>query len=83
MKVCAHINLGPFNREHQRFDSIAKAVDYFRREVAGKDFGTGESGQALWINEQCSDCERDMNFHDYPYAVYEVGPRGGVRKEYV
>jgi hypothetical protein len=25
-------------------------------------------------------CNRYMNFHDYPMARYQVGPRGGIRK---
>lgn len=89
MKVCAHINYGPFNNGHERFDSIAEAVEYFRSKVAGVDYGTGlgsrEYGdeQNMDLYPQCSDCSSGMCFHDYPMVRYAVGPRGGIRKESV
>ena len=83
MKVCASINLGPFNRTAERFDSIAAAVAYFRSEVAGQDYGTGTDEQVMDIYPQCTNCTAGMTFHDYPMARYAVGPRGGVTKQYV
>jgi len=88
MKVCAHINYGPFNNGHERFDSVEDAVKYFREDVAGKDYGTGlgtygVDGQTMNLYPQCDDCMRDMCFHDYPMARYAVGLRGGIRREIV
>lgn len=83
MKVCASIAYGPFNIHVERFDSITAAVDYFRREVAGTDFGTGTDEQCIDLYPQCPDCQRDMVFHDYPLARYSVGPRGGVMRDHI
>ncbi len=80
MKVCAHINYGPFNHGHKRFGSVSAAVRYFTSEVAGTDYGTGTDEQCLDVFPQCEDCTSGMCFHDYPMARYELGPRGGVRK---
>lgn len=78
MKVCAHIQLGPFNREHKRFNTIRHAITYFTNEVAGIDFGTGTSEQSMWLNEQCPDCWSEANFHEFPIVIVQVGPRGGI-----
>ncbi len=80
MKVCAHINYGPFNNDVERFDSIGAAVSFFRREVAGDDFGTGTADQCMDVYPQCDDCVSGMNFHDYPMARFEPGRRGGIRR---
>lgn len=79
--VCAHITLGPWTREHATFPTIGDAVAYFRSEVAGIDYGTGTDEQAMNLYPRCSECTDDMCFHDYPMAVYTVGPRGGIRRE--
>jgi hypothetical protein len=81
MKVCAHINYGPFNRGHERFDSVGSAVAYFAREIAGEDFGTGTDEQVMDLYPVCDDCDGAVNFHDYPMVRYSVGPRGGIRRE--
>jgi hypothetical protein len=78
VKVCAAINLGPFNRTHKRFDTIGEAVRYFTDEVAGVDYGTGVDDQVMDLYPQCEDCYSGATFHDYPMVRYTVGPRGGV-----
>lgn len=82
-KVCAHITYGPFNQGHERFSSVKDAVEHFKNEVAGTDYGTGTDEQAMDLYPQCDDCTSGMNFHDYPMSRYSVGPKGGVHKEYV
>lgn len=81
MRVCAHIHYGPYNFGHKRFRTIGDAVHYFRREVAGEDYGTGTDDQCMDLYPQCPDCDSMMNFHDYPDARYTVGPRGGIIRE--
>jgi len=85
MKVCASINLGPYNHEAVMFDSIAKAVAYFRTYVAGIDYGTGTDEQVMDLYPQCNTsaglrCHAGATFHDYPMTRYAVGPRGGVQR---
>ena len=81
MQVCAHINYGPHNHGHKRFRTIADAVHYFGRDVAGEDYGTGTDEQVMDLFPQCPDCTSGMNFHDYPMVRYSVGPRGGIVRE--
>ena len=92
MKVCAHINYGPHQNGHQRFDTVARAVDYFRREVADNPYrhGSTEESDGCYVmdlypeadenGEPCG-CDSAMNFHDYPMTRYSVGPRGGVQRQ--
>jgi hypothetical protein len=86
MKVCASINLGPFNHEAIMFENIAGAVEYFRSEVAGVDYGTGTSDQMMDLYPQCGTssglrCHASAIFHDYPILRYAVGPRGGIQRQ--
>lgn len=81
-KVCAHIQLGPFNREHKRFNCIHEALTYFMREVAGTDFGTGTEGQCMAMSPQCDECTDDMNFHGDELALwYKVTKKGNVKRK--
>ena len=87
--VCAHVNLGPFLHLHGRFDSVKDAVQKFRREVI-QHYGVLDKSIAeirrpdempcVDLYPRCKDCNAMMNFHDYPFARYQVGPRGGIRK---
>jgi len=87
-KYCAHINLGPWNRMQRYFPTIGAAVDYFRSEIRGEDFGTGTEDQVIDLyiakdqhsDEKC-ECNESENYHDYPLVRYSVGPRGGVVRE--
>jgi hypothetical protein len=87
MKVCAWINTGPFQNRNERFDSIAEAVDYFRREVAdpcsrqGYCTDDNDGCYVMDLYEQCDRCAPMMNFHDHPMVRYSVGPRCGLRRE--
>lgn len=83
MKVCAHINYGPFNHGYKAFDSVSDAVRYFRSEVAGIDYGTGTDEQVMDVYPQCDECSRDECYHDYPMARYAIGKRGGVVKAHI
>lgn len=87
MKVCASINLGPWNHEAKQFDTIGEAVAYFTRYVAGVDYGTGTDEQVMDLYPQCEpngwQCSSTETFHDYPMTRYAVGPRGGIVREYV
>ncbi|QNJ59254.1 hypothetical protein SEA_MRMIYAGI_40 [Mycobacterium phage MrMiyagi] len=88
MKVCAHMNLGPFKNHHERFESASDAVENFREsleafygDLKGIVERTGEDYRpSLDLYPECSDCNSHMNFHDYPMTRYEVGNRGGIRK---
>ena len=91
MKVCAHMNTGPFSNEHSVFDSIGDAISEFR-DILDAKYGnlsdilerTGEEyAPALDVYPACGDCNSQMNFHDHPMSRYQVGPRGGIRKVYV
>jgi hypothetical protein len=81
MKVCAHMNLGPFQNDHERFGSVAAALDFFRDSLQdmGIDKGDGDH-YVIDLYPECSECSYGMNFHDYPMARYELGPRGGLSK---
>ncbi len=87
MKVCAHILYGPFNNGHERFGSVEAAVEFFTREVAGVDFGTGlgsaEYGdeQVMDLYPQCDSCTSNECYHDYPMARYGVDSHGDVIKK--
>lgn len=91
MKICAHMNLGPYSNHHARFDTIADAVNTFRNELEsfygtleGILDRTGEdNAPVVDVYPQCNDCDSHMNFHDYPMARYALGPRGGITKRYV
>lgn len=88
MKVCASINLGPWNHEAIMFESIGRAVDYFRSEVAGVDYGTGTDEQVMDLYPQCKTsaglrCHSGATFHDYPMTRFVVGPRGGIQRQIV
>lgn len=83
MKICAHMHLSPYSRSHMRFDSVCQAKAWlwnylYREGMLGPydpDHPCGFS-----VNPQCDDCNSEMNFHDYPMYLIEVGPRGGIRK---
>lgn len=88
-KVCAHINYGPFQNGHKYFDSEKAAIEYFRSEVIDSPYRNGTSDESdgcyalhLYFDTDC-DCDDAMNFHDYPDRAYSVGPRGGLRKDYI
>lgn len=83
MKVCAHYCLSPYQHHHQRFDSGAQAKhwlwDYL---IPQGNLGPYDPDYPVVMDlyPQCKDCTDHMNFHDYPMARYQVGPRGGIRK---
>lgn len=89
MKVCAHYNLGPFSQHFMRCATKGNALAEFREQLEiqyGSLDGildrTGEDyAPSISLYPQCSDCNAQMCFHDYPMAVYTIGPRGGLRKE--
>jgi hypothetical protein len=78
-KVCAHFNLSPFQHSHERFDSAKEAIDYLRQH-GDVDRGDGERS-SVSIYPQCSQCNSHMNFHDWPWLMYSMGPRGGIKRE--
>ena len=88
MKVCASINYGPYQTEHERFDSIKVAVEFFRDHVVDEwNFTPEFSGDCEYsdygimdLYPQCDLCSSGATFHDYPMARYGVGRRGGLRK---
>lgn len=85
MKVCAHAKVANQSNYHFKADSVAEAIRQYRSDVedlyTGPEVG-GERG-AMFLYPQCSDCDWGMNFHDYPMSCYAVGPRGGLKREYV
>lgn len=91
MKVCAHMNLGPFSHHHSVANTISEAVENFRDsldafygDLSGILERTGEdNAPTLDLYPACDDCSAQMCFHDYPMSRYTVGPRGGIRKEFV
>ena len=81
MKVCAHINGGPFQRWHERFASVALAVEAFRVSMAELSVKTGDGEHyTLDLYPQCDDCDSAMNFHDWPMTRFQLGPRGGLQR---
>lgn len=94
VKVCAHMNLGPFTHLYTKAPSMAQAIRKFRREVE-RHYGVLDSSIAeirgtdmmpcVDLYPACPDggdlcCTSHENFHDYPMARYEVGVRGGIKK---
>ena len=81
MKVCAHYNTGPYQSHHARYGSIREAVREFRQTLSELGIETGDGEYyTLDVCPQCDDCDSRMNFHDYPTARYQLGPRGGISK---
>ena len=93
MRVCAHINYGPFTNGQRKFDSIKQAIDYFRTEVVDNYYRSGTTDESdgcyvmhlyhpfdQYSGESC-ECDNTSNYHDYPFAAYSVGPRNGLRKD--
>lgn len=86
--VCAHMNLGPFVHRHRTYWSIKNAVDNFRDHLEAfygslegiLDRTGPDNAPCVDLYPKCNDCNSEMNFHDYPFARYQVGPRGGIRK---
>lgn len=98
MFVCAHANLGPFTHSHFTANTIGEAVNKFKTEL-WNFYGSldGILDRTGTDNAPCVDlyyydseaelysdeCNSQMNFHDYPSARWQIGPRGGIRKVYV
>ena len=86
MKVCAHINYGPFSNGHERFDTVAAALDYFRNEVIDNPYRSGVGSDdsdgcyTIDLYPQCDMCSSVECYHDYPMSRHDIGPRGGLRK---
>jgi len=90
MRVCAHINYGPWNNGHERFATVADAVEHFRNldadpygpvsEVVPGEHPVMDIYPELTDGVAC-DCTATMNFHDYPAARYVFGPLGGVVRQ--
>lgn len=92
MRVCCSIMYRPFESGRKRFDSLAEAKDYFRREVAeNADLSLcGEGMEVIYsmmvypeLDADGKPCECDSVccYHEYPIKLYTVGPRGGVKEE--
>lgn len=76
-KVCAFIHIdASWSNEQCKFSSLKEAKEYFKK------YAVEESVMDIYFSDDC-ECDSMMNFHDYPSARYVVGPRGGVRREYV
>lgn len=86
--VCAHMNLGPHTHRHIRANNPAQAVREFRVQLEnfyGSLVGildrTGpDNAPCVDLYPQCKECNSQENHHDYPFARYQVGPRGGIKK---
>lgn len=88
MRVCAHINFGPYTNGHERSDSVDQAISYSRKEVVDSPFihGSTEESDGCYVMDlypQCDQCDSAANYHDYPMSRYVVGPRGGLAKEVI
>jgi hypothetical protein len=96
MKVCAHINYGPFTNGHKMFPSIKAATEYFYDEVVKSPYiaGTTDESDGCYVmylyrpfdqfaSDQPCQCDNATNYHDYPFAAYSVGPRYGLRKDII
>lgn len=90
MKVCAHINSGPFTNSHEYFDSIDAAENYFREFIIDSPYRSGVTDDdgcyVMDIYPRYSDgqscaCDSAMNFHDYPMVRLSVGKFGGLHRE--
>jgi hypothetical protein len=82
MKVCAHYNYRPFAFGFERYNSIGDALYGFSLllAVVGVDKGDGEH-YTIDLYPQCSDCNSNECWHDYPMARYQLGPRGGLTRQ--
>lgn len=78
MKICAHFTVAPFERYHARLDSIEQAKRELRNQGRVDSFPDGER-PSVWIDEQCDLCCDGENYHEWA-TIYEMGPRGGIRK---
>ena len=70
--------MAPFERFHQRCDTISDAIDVLKEHGRFDSFPDGER-PSVWIAEQCKDCSDVENYHEFA-TILELGPRGGVRK---
>jgi hypothetical protein len=82
MKVCAHFNITPFQRGHDRFDTIDKAVESFAEALKEIDPQPNVYDQlpTMNVSAQCADCDSVSNFHEFPMWIFSTGPRGGITK---
>lgn len=86
MKVCAHMNLGPYQNAHFRADSTSEAIEFFKNSLVSiygntkNAYTDNQEPPVMDIYQQCDDCDAMMNFHDYPMTRYEVGKFGGIKK---
>lgn len=93
--VCAHLNVGPHSNQHFVADSVSEAVSQMKSRL-WNHYGsldgildrTGVDNaptlHLYYVDSTYSDkCNSEMNFHDYPSAAWQIGPRGGIRKVYV
>ena len=80
MKVCAHFSIAPFEQYHERMHSIQDAVAHLKEHGRFDSFSDGERPSVL-IDKQCNDCWDHARFHEFG-ALFELGPRGGIRKTY-
>lgn len=78
MKICAHFTVAPFEHYHVRLDSVGQAKRELRSQGRFDSFPCGER-PSVWVAEQCNDCSDVENYHEHA-TIYELGPRGGVRK---
>lgn len=91
MKVCAHYNMGPFDQNFARRNSIKEVLAEFKESLSdyyGSIEGiidrTGEEyAPSISLYPQCDDCASNMCFHDYPMSHYRITNRGSLRKENV
>ena len=83
-KYCGRVQLQHYGDcEMVRGDSIAQMVERFRWRLHEARGWRDDAACSLTIyatdGAPC-ECDSACNFHDYPMALFEVGPRGGVRE---
>ena len=80
---CCRIKLQKFGGDTVfRSPSIAFARRRFENLLHESRGWRDDEACSLWISRSPEPCECDSqcNFHDYPTAVFELGPRGGMRE---
>jgi hypothetical protein len=78
MKVCAHFNVAPFEHYHERFSTMDAAKRHLQENGRFDSFSHGER-PSVWLAPQCKECWDNANFHEFA-VIYELGPRGGLRR---
>lgn len=85
--LCVHVNYGDtagYATGHFYTNTVKSAVSTFKGDCdllnAYNNGGDNPPTMDIYTYDNC-ECDRTMNFHDYPESRYIMGIRGGIKKD--